>query len=203
MYIDNFINKLETAKIDINEILLIIKNKKLKFFWHPLGFIMCKYLVENNVSIRIHIWPKDGGKPQKPYWNIHNHIFSLKSWVLYGEITNKEYELLNDDQSNNVIYKVNYSNNISSLIKTEKRVKIKQANIDHNNERSSYGMKSGIFHLSENTGKTNALTIMYAEDSNMQSPEVIGHISGLTKYEYKRSEVSSDYLDKLINEFFE
>lgn len=200
--IKNFCEKLNSGEISTIDLLNEIKNSKLDFFWHPLGFLLGSYLAKDKEKIRIHIWPKDGAQQQKPYWNIHNHIFHLTSWVLEGEITNQDYHIENDNQSSNCIYQVNYLGTKSCLLKTNKEVRLEQKKQKVNKKGDVYIVETDIFHHSIRTSNTSALTVVLSIEEGHSSPLVIGDKYANDKYEYSRIKVESKYLENLINEFY-
>ncbi len=194
------LNKGEVSNIDfLNEIRIL----ELEFFWHPLGFILGTYLSNDNEKIRVHIWPNKDSKPQIPYWNIHNHIFDLTSWVLEGEITNKEYSISNEKDSDQCVYKVNYNGIESSLNKTEQNIVLKEVKCTVNPKGSVYSIDAAIFHQSIRTSQESAITIVLSIDKECTNPLVIGDIYSEEEYRYYRKKVNLEYFEKLMNELTE
>lgn len=196
--IDDFCNNLNKKNITIPFILNEIERLKLKFIWHPLGFIMSTYLQENNKKIRIHIWPKNYSKTQLPNWNIHNHIFDLTSWVLEGEILNIEYDLEYINNSNNCIYEVTYNSKHSILKKTNNKIKMTEKNKTINVKGNTYSLKSNIFHSSILKGNKSALTLVLSVETDNKCPLVVGECNAKLEYIYSREEVSDDLLKRII-----
>lgn len=199
--IKNFCEKLNRGEITSTNLLNEIRESKLDFFWHPLGFVLGTYLSHDKEKIRIHIWPKEGSQQQKPYWNIHNHVFHLTSWVLEGEITNQEYRIINDQKPDKCIYKVSYQGSESCLLKTKQEISIVQEKKEINCKGGVYRIGTNIFHHSMRTSVNSALTIVLSIKEELNSPLVIGDIHAKQEYRYSRVAVDSNYLNNLINEF--
>ncbi len=200
--IKKFCEKLNSGEITSIDLLNEIKDSKLDFFWHPLGFILGTYLSNDKEKIRIHIWPKEGSQQQKPYWNIHNHIFHLTSWVLEGEITNQEYNVVEDNKSEKSIYYVNYKGNESCLFKSNQQVRLEQKKPKIHSKGNVYSIKTDIFHHSIRTSKNSAITVVLSiEDEYYGQALVIGEKDAEQEYRYSRIKVESNYLKNLINEF--
>lgn len=200
MKITELCKHLDEGTITVKDLLHLIQDSKIEFFWHPLGFVLGTYLENDEEKIRIHIWPKSGAKKQSPYWNIHNHIFHLKSWVLKGEITNQEYETVNDDSSNYCIYHVDYLGEQSHLIKTNIHVSLIESKKNINKEGSKYSMRSNVFHCSEKTSDCTALTVVLSTKTKTKNPMVIGRTDGQQQYIYSRAKVELPYITSLMNE---
>jgi len=199
--IKNFCEKLNRGEITSTSLLNEIRESKLDFFWHPLGFVLGTYLSNNKEKIRIHIWPKEGSQQQKPYWNIHNHIFHLTSWVLEGEITNQEYRIINDEKSDKCIYKVNYQGNESCLFKTKRGISLEQEKKEIHGKGNVYKIGTDTFHHSIRTSINSALTVVLSIEEELKSPLVVGNKHAKQEYRYPRVKVNSSYLKNLINEF--
>ena len=122
MNIKSFCEKLEQNNISLSEIKKELVTSNIEFIWHPLGFIMGTLITEKEMRLRIHIWSKKYSKPQEPYWNIHTHIFHLKSWIISGSILNTLYEIEEVNESENCIYEVHYNDNKSILKKSNKLI---------------------------------------------------------------------------------
>ncbi|UFH60467.1 hypothetical protein [Sulfurovum mangrovi] len=199
--IKDFCSQLDTGTINAKTLLNKVQIAQIDFFWHPLGFIIGTYLNNGREKIRIHIWPKDGGKKQLPYWNIHDHIFDLKSWVLKGEITNIEYDVINDNSSTKCFYDVKYIENQSLMTKSEQHISYKISKKETYAEGEIYTIDAGIFHTSEKTNIGNALTVVLSINTDIKTPKVIGEEEGENSYQYNRNKVDSSYIKELINEF--
>lgn len=199
--INTFCQQLDKQELSAQDILSLALNCGIKFYWHPLGFILGIFLIEDIKKIRIHIWPKDTPRKQYPYWNIHDHIFSLKSWVINGKILNQEFQITKDNNSPNCIYNVSYSNEISTLYKTSDTIRVEETRQSVSIAGDSYLIEAGILHSSENISAEHALTIVLTNNMSSGTPIVIGEKEGKQLYQFSRSEVDSQYVRGLLHEF--
>lgn len=200
MNIKSFCKKLEQNNISLNEIKKELLTSSIEFIWHPLGFIMGTLVVEEKMRLRIHIWSKKYSKPQEPYWNIHTHIFHLKSWVISGSILNTLYEIEEVNEAENCIYEVCYNDNKSILKKSTKLINLINMNTNLYKKNDSYSIESGVFH-SSTLETTSALTIVLSTVTDIETPLVIGkkdYDNFNTKY--NREKVDRNILFNILNE---
>src|SRR5438552_10297529 len=64
---------------------------KTPAFHHPLGFIHVKIFADDANAVRLHIWPLQREQPTETGWPIHDHVFSLASYILHGSLVNRQY----------------------------------------------------------------------------------------------------------------
>ncbi len=60
--------------------------------WHALGFIHCKIADFEEGQLRLHIWPAEQSHHLEQDLKIHEHLFSVNSCVLRGQLRNINYE---------------------------------------------------------------------------------------------------------------
>lgn len=176
---------------------LLADTSQMRFSWHPLGFIMCKLLEREGTSIRLHIWPPDGGRAQEPRWMIHDHIFDLSSWVLKGTVFNREYEA--DANGNEFsLYEASYVENKSVLTRRQERIGLTPISAYEIHSGGCYTISAGILHESELVGNEVGVTVLLTEESKERTPLVVGSLDGKDKYEYSRELVSKEELRSLL-----
>jgi len=195
----DLIEKLDCKSISTVELMDYAIKNNLNFSWHPLGFVVCKLYGHNNVTVRLHIWPANGGKPQCPTWEIHDHTFSFKSWVLVGSVINTEYEI-NNQESIYSIYEVNYTSDGSRLSRTESIAGVNLYNELQVEAGGTYEINAGSFHKSKNCSQGLTVTVIEAINSNMNAPRVLGDLAGEAHYFYKRAPLSENEIISLRNE---
>ncbi|MGQ0816656.1 hypothetical protein ACT4ZR_13515 [Acinetobacter baumannii] len=170
--------------IDISskiENLLIDISNNSHFFsptWHALGFVHCELFKKNNSTLRLHIWPKNLRNIFEQKDKIHNHIFSLHSYIVCGEIENLYYKLINEvdlDKKYFQLYKVKYKEKCSILeptgnyflpILTESFL-IKSNNI--------YKINRGLFHESRVDPSKLVCTLVATYDFVEEDPHMLGN----------------------------
>jgi hypothetical protein len=119
--------------------------------WHALGFVHCKLLQTDQGTLRIHIWPKKLRNDAEQKYKIHDHIFSLKSFVICGQVKNKTYELKEPekiDKDNYSLYYVDYLESGSRLYTTGERLQPHLISETTVQQREIYNVERGIFHES-------------------------------------------------------
>jgi hypothetical protein len=169
---------------------------------HPLGFYAIKLgQPEKGINIRLHIW-NNKLQPQSMELMVHNHIFDMKSFVLKGEIFNKEYELMNAEvcSNENQFYKVQYENNQSSLIKLETTGDLIETKKIAVKEGSSYVVSAGVFHESIVTCEYTA-TILFTIANSVESPKVAAKSDLGPIIRFERSTPNEGLLHEVIDEF--
>jgi len=189
--IDDFLEILYEDDSQLDYFINYSLDNSLPFIWHPLGFIVCKIASNNDQNLRLHIWPKNGGKEQEPCWLIHNHIFSFQSWVLNGKVENIEYRL-DYNNSEYCIYEASYSKNRSLLSKTNIEVSIHETQRYIVQRGDKYNISASVFHESKSVGNDIAVTVLHTIDSSKNNPRVIGDITGKENYRYERQQLTKE-----------
>ncbi len=196
---DEWTNTLNAGDICPGNLITSLLDNNYEFFWHPLGFAICKVARWNRVSLRIHVWPNHSGYQQDPSWLIHDHLFHLKSWVLSGEIENREY-LLDFTGIDHTIYEAQYDGNKSILNKTSTYCSKTILHKSVYSKGDIYEVKSGVFHESRSLSKKVALTICETVDEKVRPPRILGRVDGLLSYVYTRRRATKEEILKLVKE---
>ncbi|MEX0810278.1 MAG: hypothetical protein WD044_16250 [Dongiaceae bacterium] len=157
--------------------------------WHPLGFVSCFLKNESSHRIRLHYWPRNDRRPKSPDWPIHTHTFRLESLILYGQVVDRQYELVSGDDY--TLYQVEYMGENSKVSETTVRcgVKLRQELI--RNEGETYIVDSGSFHETFVGAGDEALTIVECTEFLSDAPYVVGkrgsQVIGYRREEYDRT----------------
>jgi hypothetical protein len=146
--------------------------ERLPVSWHPLGFLHLKLASEQ----RLHIWPEDGGHPQKPLFPIHDHIFNLESTVLTGCVTNTVYSVVKSCDAPFQLWEVRYQEKLSVLSPTGCRVGVSPADVKTICAGQTYRVPVGQFHSTNASQGT--LTATFALTTGRSGiPRVVGNLS--------------------------
>lgn len=124
---------------------------------HPLGFHVVK-LERPPHALRLHLW-KSGGVDQKGY-EIHDHVFSLKSRVIEGAIRHRTYETKPDALGPYVAYAVKYEGAESRLAKTDNRLCLSTKTEDVFGAGDDYAVAAGRLHDAEIASGQFAMTLV-------------------------------------------
>jgi hypothetical protein len=166
--------------------------------YHPLGFIYTKlYEFKNKESIRLHLWDKERWY-QKPLMDIHDHYYTVNSFVFKGCIRNNLYKL-RDGEPNFTLYKGQYSpNGDRVLTKTDKSV---YASLDHSEiicEGNLYQITTHQLHSSFVETNVATCTLVYTENPGIPNPLVLGPYNGNDEYYYSNYIVEDHIVDGII-----
>lgn len=197
--IKNFVQACEGNELNAKEVCNWALANNIPFVWHPLGFVMATLMSEGKEKIRLHLWPTQFQKVQKPTWLIHDHFFDLVSWVLCGEIKNIEYKKSNLEATHE-LYSVTYDSNGSILTKLDLGISLNIQSEEIIQESGSYAIKSGILHQSISNSENTTVTVCHTIDVRGESPLVVGKLNGGFRYHYKRSKVERIDLLKIVEE---
>ena len=130
--------------------------------WHALGFIHC-FLAKNETgTLRLHIWKRNERHVFEQIEKIHDHLFSLKSYVLLGAIYNEVFDLEEtyNDSFEFESYTVKYLENGSQLKSTGKFYNIKKSTENKVKEGGFYTVSSDEFHRSSVIDHEYAVTLV-------------------------------------------
>lgn len=175
----DLVNGLQPS-LNIEEILNLILENSHSFTpsWHALGFIHCQLYKNDNGTLRLHIWPKNYRHKSEQKEKIHDHIFSLNSYVVCGEIKNLYYELVPHTSLNCVdklqLYKVEYKENCSILAPTGKFFSpiLSESNLIKSKE--IYKIDRKVFHESNVDHSQLVCTLVSTYDFVKDDPHMLG-----------------------------
>lgn len=193
----DWVEALNNQEICPNDLIESLLEESHNFIWHPLGFVMCRVARWESRSLRVHIWPNHKGHQQTPAWMIHDHLFHLKSWVLSGEIENKEY-VIDVNGKEHLIYEARYDGDRSILNRTNifcsKSINKKSVY----SKGSVYEVPAGIFHESQSLSNKTTVTVCETYDEFSGPPKILGSVDGLLSYTYERRHVTKNEMNELI-----
>jgi hypothetical protein len=160
---------------------------QVSFTWHPLGFAHAEICSENDLALRLHLWPKAKRRPQQPFWPIHTHAFHLQSTVLVGTIQNRFFFVNSNQGGSKQLYRVEYRGEGSALLATKVFAEAPVDRIQVTGPGESYEVPIGAFHSSTVPEQALATTLVrVSQHANIQ-PKVVGTRSGSIEYYYERS----------------
>jgi hypothetical protein len=194
---DDWISALNKTELSSFDVVQLGRDIGSPFFWHPLGFIFCKLSQEGERKIRLHIWPNNNDRMQKPSWLIHDHVFDLKSWVIAGKIENIEYTVT-DKKPNYSVYSAGYEKDSSVLYRTDRQICINEGKRSLVRSGEVYSVLSGVLHQSVSLSEATSLTVCETIDQPNRSPTIAGDINGMARYSYTRSKVNEKDLQSII-----
>lgn len=197
--IHDVIEQIESGRCTAKELTICPYNIGKNYVWHPLGFLMSKLFEEPSLALRVHIWPKGGGREQNPAWPIHDHIFNMKSWILQGSIINTVY-CASEKSSNFQQYLASYLGNESILTRTEQEISLARKCEETYGAGQFYTMDAGIFHSSSHAKENTTVTAVLTNNVFPGPPRIAGSKNGLHEYRYARSIASKEEVLNIISE---
>jgi len=146
--------------------------------WHALGFIHCKLASFSQGTLRLHIWPPVERHSQEQSDKIHDHIFSLTSFVICGSVKNEIFEIseVSEDAASNQCYEVKYFPNGASLQPTGNYYNKSLKHKDDVKKNEHYVVMSGDLHQSSTPNGALVATLVATYDHIESAPRLLGSI---------------------------
>ncbi len=116
---------------------------------HPLGFLALIWRIDQYRVVRLHYWKKSFDWHQSDGLDIHDHVFSFISVLLFGRVVNKEYDIVPGAIGAECIYRTEYFAGGSKLVRGSANVSLRLVAEQRYSAPDVYAMKSGILHRTE------------------------------------------------------
>lgn len=171
-----------------------------KTFYHPLGFIYSKlYTFPNFNTIRLHIWDKERWY-QEPLMDIHNHFYTVNSYIITGKMINNIYEIIPEKEPNYSIYKGSYNSiNDRVLTKTEEYLHVVLSEVQQIEKCNLYHIATDKIHSSSIAMDTFTCTLVYTTNHGSPEPMVLGPLNGKKEYKYLNKLVDKQTVEILVD----
>lgn len=144
---------------------------------HPLGFFACRWNLGSERTLRLHLWSDDFDWSQEPGWDIHDHIFSFSSHVLFGVLENSIYEIEESPfsaGSEHSVFKVVYAGEKSSMLQVQRGIFLKEPMSSIESDGMFYSMEAGVLHSSKLLSKQAATVLATRADGiPVDGPRVV------------------------------
>lgn len=189
------------GQVSLSELLSLRRELNRPFTLHPLGFLACTLLAEGNRKVRLHFWPVEGGRPQSSKYQIHDHLFQFRSWVMAGSVENIEYAVSVDGQEFSA-YRTEYIPTGSTLIKSDKYIRISELSRRTFGIGSSYVVQAGALHKTERVVDGPAFTVLVTNDMSESMPLVLGPTDGPDRYVYERKALDDTVVEAKLAELY-
>ncbi len=196
--IDRITQQLKEGRISLQDLLSIRHEVRAPFRLHPLGFYACTLIAEGTRKIRLHFWPTDEGAPQSQDFQIHDHLFAFRSWVLSGAVENVEYTTSPGGQKFSV-YRTEYIEHASTLTKTSAARTLSVQRRYTYSAGSSYEVAAGTLHETIRIGTQPAITVLSTSDVSNSSPIVLGPTDGSDRYTFQRAEIDETLVEAMLS----
>ncbi|MCA3149563.1 MAG: hypothetical protein ING77_00075 [Rhodocyclaceae bacterium] len=124
---------------------------------HPLGFNVVKIETPPH-ALRLHLWKCSG--VEQPGFEVHDHVFDLKSRVIDGAIRHRAYRSVADPSGEHVFYRVEYGDQLSELSKTQERFTLQLVDEQVYRAGTSYSVNAFDLHDAEMVEGISAVTLV-------------------------------------------
>ncbi len=186
------------------ELLQLVKDTSYlddKTFFHPLGFIYSKlFEFPNSNTLRLHIWDKERWY-QEPLMDIHNHYYTVNSYIISGKMTNILYKLNPDKEPNYAVYVGSYnSKSERTLKKTDKKLHAEISEIQEIETGNLYHITTDKLHSSSIPMDKFTCTLVYTSDPGNPEPLVLGPLNGEREYHYANNLVDKQTVSSLMEQ---
>lgn len=118
--------------------------------WHPLGFMNVVVGTDEESVVRLHVWTPESLSHITINWPIHDHIWTLHSRVLLGDITNRKYITAGDIISpTHRVYHVVHGDSEAVLVPGDDIVRCRLDSATAYSAGVQYSLPAHEFHSSE------------------------------------------------------
>jgi len=151
----------------------------LSTIWHSLGFVHATLWSNDQLSLRLHIWPAGVRSEGEQQWKIHDHVYAFSSMVILGSITDTIVSVSVAGNSTHQIYEVEYGAEESVLHRTSSSVSTEYGRSRFMRKGETYSLPRKMFHFTSASAGQLTATIMatYNIDVN-DTARVLGDLSG-------------------------
>jgi hypothetical protein len=142
--------------------------------WHPLGFIHVKLAQgEVNDSFRMHVWSSAYRDSREQGEKIHDHLFHIKSRVVFGSIKNVRYQFIPKVGGGHRVVQVDYAPQHSSLRETGIYGNLEEVSGDLFQAPTEYMVSKFELHETFLAASDLALTVVHTTEPEDYKPRAI------------------------------
>ncbi len=152
---------------------------------HPLGFKVAR-VSNGSIHLRLHLWT---GAAEQPGFEVHDHSFDLKSYVVEGAIQQITFTAHEDPDGDRCFYQVAYGESRSALRKTDIAVRLEEPRQDVFRAGTTYFLPAGRLHMAERYYCALAISLALTHEKGGQ-PLTIGPRNGPSELVASRSPLS-------------
>ena len=158
------------------------RNEEIRM--HPYGFLQLS-LSEGawrDSGYRLHVWSDELPSMKRPEFQVHDHIYGVRSQILLGELRDTQYIVNEDSQGEYLLFKATSG----KLLNTKQKVSCTKRSVSYLSAGDKYFVPKGDFHSSESLAPLTATLFQKLDADLSRSPDVLG-----SSY-YENTELLSD-----------
>lgn len=160
--------------------------------WHPTGFVVATIARQHVGVLRLHIWPDDERSYGEPLWPIHDHVWSLRSLVLVGQVRSEHADVVDAQGGSFRRYAVRYEpGHQSQLVADGPPVRRDMVRSRSTPAGAMYTVQAGEFHASSAATGCLAATLVATQPTSRRYPFVLGPVDGPSAVAVRRRPVAS------------
>ena len=171
--------------MDISKLVETIEAKRgTEIRMHPYGFLQLS-LSEGawrDSGYRLHLWSDDLPQMKRPEFQVHDHIYGVRSRVLLGALRDTLYTIEDDSQGEYLLFKAA----TGKLLNTKQKVSCTKRRILYVSAGEQYSVIKGDFHSSESLVPLTVTLFQKIDADLSKSPNVVGPAY------YEKTELLSD-----------
>lgn len=151
---------------------------------HPYGFLQLS-LSEGawrDSGYRLHVWSDELPQMRRPEFQVHDHIYGVRSQILLGALRDIQYIVEEDAQGEYLLFTAA----AGRLLNTKQKVSCTKRRVSYFAAGKQYSVVKGDYHSSESLTPVTA-TLFQKMDADLDmSPSVVGPVY------YEKTELLSD-----------
>lgn len=170
---------------NISELVETIESKRgAEVRMHPYGFLQLS-LSEGawrDSGYRLHVWSDDLPQMKRPEFQVHDHVYGVRSKVLLGELRDISYIVKEDNKGEYLFFEAT----AGGLRNTGVKVSCMKRRVLYLSAGDQYSVIKGDFHSSDSLAPLTATLFQKLDADLSMSPSVIGPAY------YEKKELLSD-----------
>jgi hypothetical protein len=163
----------DITAFEILELIEKYQNQEKIITLHPNGFLqlgLTDSIDKRSNKFQLHVWDKEIKRRGPEIFQVHDHAFEIKSYVVIGSLINETYKIQQDSQGSYQIFRGDGTGQLSATGERVSCILEKTEVIQKGNE---YIIPKGEFHASKTNNEITATIIVKKEIDKEYKSKVI------------------------------
>lgn len=159
--------------MNISELVEIIESKRgTEVRMHPYGFLQLSLsnAAWRGEGYRLHIWSDDLPQMKRPEFQVHDHIYGVRSQILLGRLRDIQYIVEENTGGEYLLFKAAEG----KLLNAKQRVSCTKRKVSYFNAGEQYSVVKGDFHSSESLAPLTVTLFQKIDADPSRPPSVVG-----------------------------